>query len=462
MPRKPPSKSAKPAPAASSAPAAAPARRAHLAPARFIARGEMTQPHPISGWGFNDIQAALDAHSSGQFSQSELLYHAARRIDRIYGGLESRCNAVRAYPFTLTVPAGAPDALKARAAELEASWPALVLSEADRSEVVERVVMMGFCIARVQWLYVDGQQAPKLTSWTHSNCWYDVVRRCYVVHDESGQPVYIPHDGDGKEWVVFSQGGSRPWLKGAILPLGRCLAYLALTTDQWSRYNDAEGLAIKGVKTPEIKRESEEARKLWDVVGELVGGDNVLLPEGFDLKLITSAARGSAFKTFEVFHHILQAGVAIVLLGHASAQESVNGAGTYGSTAAALSVAADRSISDVSVLAAALAPLMRTWVKVNFTAALYKTPRPLAAYAPLPRWNTKPPEDQAATAETRQKNANAVKALSDAAGGITVLVAAGLDLAGVLRMCGMPMIAPGQIVPALPVPSISSKSEETN
>lgn len=157
-----------------------------------------------------------------------------------------------------------------------------------------------------------------------------------------------------------------------------------------------------------------------------------------------SAARGSAFKTFEGMHHILQAGVAIVLLGHASAQESVSGAGTYGSTAAALSVAADRSISDVSVLSAALQLLMRTWVRVNFTAARYKTERPLQSYAPRACWATKPPEDQAAAAETRQKNANAVKALADAAGGMTALVSAGLDLTATLKMCGMPMVQVAQ------------------
>lgn len=415
-----------------------------MAPARFIRKGEMYQPHPISGWSFTDIQTALDSHSSGMFSDAERLYHAARRIDRIYGGLESRCNAVRAYPFTLTVPAGAPAALRERAAELEADWSSLVLSEADRSEVVERVVVFGFAICRVTWNYTDGQQAPRLKPWSHANCWYDQVARSFVVHDEHGTPIHVPPDGDGAEWVVFSQGGSRPWLRGAILPLGRCLAYLALTSDQWARFNDAEGLAIKGLVTPEIKRESEEAKKLWDIAGELVGGDTVLLPQGFDMKLITSAARGSAFKTFEGMHHILQAGVAIVLLGHASAQESVSGAGTYGSTAAALSVAADRSISDVSVLSAALQPLMRTWVKVNFTASRYKTERPMQSYAPRACWATKPPEDQAAAADVRSKNAGAVKALADAAGGMTALVSAGLDLAATLRMCGMPMVQAAQ------------------
>ena len=444
---------------ASPAPVKAPAKRARLAPSRFVKRGEMVQPHPLSGWTFGDIQDALDQHSSGQFTRSEMLYHACRRVDRIYGGLESRCNAVRAFPFGLSIPDGAPEALVSRAAELEAGWSSLVLSEADRSEVVERVVIFGFCICRVTWTYTDGQQVPRLRPWTHANCWYDPLARSYVVVDDGGTQIHVPLDGDGVEWVVFSQGGSRPWLRGAILPLGRCLAYLALTSDQWSRFNDAEGLAIKGVVTPEIKRESEEAKKLWDVVGELVGGDSVLLPAGFDLKLITSASRGTAYKTFADFHAVLQAGVAIVLLGHASAQESVNGAGTYGSTAAALQVAADRSISDVSVLAAALAPLMRTWVRVNFTASRYETPRPLVAYAPRACWVTTPPEDQAKSAETRAKNAAAVKSLVESLGA-EALVSAGLDVAGVLRMCGMPMKeGPGYTAPALPA---ASTSEETN
>ena len=419
----------------------------------------MTPPNPISGWTSADIQTVIDLHSAGQFSRSEDLYHALRRVDRIYAGLESRCNAVRNYPFALKVPDGAPQRLKDYAASLQGAWSSHVLSEADRAEVVERVVVFGFTICRVQWVYCMGQQVPRLQPWGHSGCWWDVTRRCYIVTDADGRQHDVPPCGDGREWVVFSQGGLRPWLKGAILPLGRLLAYLALTTDQWSRFNDAEGLCVKGLIVPEVKREGAESQKLWDVAGELVGGDTVLLPSGFDLKLITSISRGTAYLTFRELYHILVAGVAIVLLGHSAAQETTGKTGTYGSTAAALEVASSRSIADVSVLSASLAPLLSQWVAVNFDSKLYETPLPLHAYAPCAVWDTKPPEDQAAAADCRAKNASAVKALVDALGA-EALVKAGLDLAGVLKLCGMPMReGPGYTAPALPAPSTS---EETN
>ena len=82
---------------------------------------------------------------------------------------------------------------------------------------------------------------------------------------------------------------------------------------------------------------------------------------------------------------------------------------------------------------------MRSWVSANFDPKLYQLPRPLLAYSPLPCWDTAEPEDKAAAADTRQKNASALKALTDAAGGMDALVKAGLDLTATLRMCGMPM-----------------------
>lgn len=420
-------------------PAAASPSKRRLGPRSYSARAELTPAYPMSGMTPDRIMAIVDSHMQGQFRDSEDLYWACRRIDRIFGALESRCNAVRAFPFALKLPDGAPQRLVDYTSNLQEAWSSAVLSEAERGEVVERVVFFGFAVCRVLWTYRDGQQTPKLQPWTHSSCWYDPSARDFVVQDAEGHQNRVPLAGDGKEWVVFSAGGQRPWLKGACLPLGRLLAYLGLGYDRWAAFNDTEGQSIKGLITPAIKRESEEVQKLWVTAGELRGGDTVLLPEGFDLKYIQSAARSGAHKTFEEFIAVVERGIAIVLLGHSAAQETTGKTGTYGSTAAALAVARDKSVTDIEVLAAALVPLMRSWVSANFDAKLYQLPRPLLAYSPLPCWDTAEPEDKAAAADTRQKNANAVKALTDAAGGIDALVKAGLDLTATLRMCGMPM-----------------------
>ena len=223
-------------------------------------------------------------------------------------------------------------------------------------------------------------------------------------------------------------------------------AALPQAYDRWASYNDKEAEAIRVVKCPALQRESRDAQDQWASASELRGGDTMLAPEGWGLDLVESKS-ANKYETFEKLLQAVERGIAIVILGHSSAQETTGASGTYGSTAAALAVAADRSVTDVVVLATALADVMRLWVSVNFTASLYPTPRPLQSYAPLPHWNTTPPEDAAKSAETRHKNAGAVKALSDAAGGIAALVTAGMDLAGVLRLCGMPMVPAQQAAP---------------
>ena len=89
--------------------------------------------------------AAREAHDQGQWAQAESLYAALRTIDRIHAALESRCNAVRAFGFALTCPrpGEAPARLCEAAATLHESWPAVVMSEMTRSEIIERVVMFG-------------------------------------------------------------------------------------------------------------------------------------------------------------------------------------------------------------------------------------------------------------------------------------------------------------------------------
>ena len=144
------------------APARAPAKgkpgkRAPLpAPAQILTR-EQWPIRPISGWTAEAIMAAREAHDQGQWAQAESLYAALRTIDRIHAALESRCNAVRAFGFALTCPrpGEAPARLCEAAATLHESWPAVVMSEMTRSEIIERVVMFGFCLARVQWISIS-------------------------------------------------------------------------------------------------------------------------------------------------------------------------------------------------------------------------------------------------------------------------------------------------------------------
>ena len=409
-----------------------------LAAAAFVKTREQTPVIPISGWDAGAIMDALEAHDMGQWRTPELLYWAMRKVDRIFGALGSRCNAIRQFPFSLCTPEGAPDRLAAAVKTLDQAWSDVVLSEADRGEVIERVVVFGFAVCRVQWTYRDGLRVPCLQPWSQGSMYYDWAQRIFKLTDEAGKVHDVPLSGVPGEWVVFHLGGSTPWLKGAIRPLSRLFAYIAQTYDRWSHYNDNQAEAIRVVKTPALKREQGEVQALVETTSGLRGGDTFLAPEGFGLDLVESKATG--YKTFPDFLREQTAGVSIILLGHSSAQSNDGATGTYGSLQAALEVARDLSVTDVTVLATALAPLLRVWVLVNFDTRLYATVKPLQHYAPRACWDTALPEDKAAAAEVCSKTASAVAQLASAAGGMDALVRAGLDLKATLERCGLPLI----------------------
>ena len=159
--------------------------------------------------------------------------------------------------------------MKVMASSLQESWGEC-LPETDRSEIVKRVIIFGFAVARVSWTLHDGQQIFKLKPWTHSSITYDFQARVLRGLDADGVQVEI-RDGD-PEWVIFSRGGEQPWLSGDIRKLGRLYFLESFLFDRWAASADTEASAIRGVHTPALKREQEEVQKLWAVVDQLRGG----------------------------------------------------------------------------------------------------------------------------------------------------------------------------------------------
>lgn len=419
------------------APKKAPAKKAALAAEYFVRRRELLPVQPVFGWTPEDIMTAVESFDRGQFRQAEALYAALTKDPRIGPALESRANALRRLPFSLRVRRDAPQAVKDAAELLQENWTECV-SETDRSQIVKRVIMFGFCVGRLKWTLKDGQLIFSVTPWTHSSLWYDWGRRGIYGLDETGKEVRI--QDDGQEWIVFSKGGERPWLDGDLRKLGRLYFLESFFLDRLAAYCDTQGQAIKGVKTPALKRESEEVKKLWAIVDQLRGGDSVLLPEGFDLKLIESGADG--FRCFIEGIEWVDRSYAIVLLGHSLSQETTGKSGTWGATRAAIVVTAELTTGDVSLLSGPLSrgPL-RTWCRVNFTPSLYpELRRPLISYAPTAFWDTSELADKAAAAATALTTAQATStflAAAQAAG--AKIDELKIDWATLAERCGLPL-----------------------
>ena len=91
---------------------------------------------------------------------------------------------------------------------------------------------------------------------------------------------------DGDPWIVFSTGGMRPWLNGAIRKLAFPFFMLINAQYRWTEFNDVEAEAFKYLTGPVQTREQVEAGRLVSKLSLIRAGDTVFLPEGYDFKLL--------------------------------------------------------------------------------------------------------------------------------------------------------------------------------
>lgn len=366
---------------------------------------------PLWGWNKDRIQAAAVAMDSGQFADAEDLYEGMTRYGRIASALERRAEGVRKFEFSLELKDGTPEAVKYYAELLEDAWDEQVLSEVDRSEVVMRVVWFGFCVARIHKPVIDGQRVPQFKPWTHRTLKWEATRRGWTGQDDQGEEVFIPRDGDD-EWVVFSRGGLRPWLKGVGRQLARIFAQILQTEDLWDASNREVGYALKVLTVPNALREQAEVEKAWAVVRKLRAGDTWLTPEGYKLDLLESK-RGDSHENFKSRLDTLAASISIIILGHNLTQETKSG--SLAATEAAMEVPREASVTDATILKVGYRPVLRLWMRLNFNPDFYKTPKPFLSYAPCPEFDTEPPADEQKEAETGHKNSLALDVFVGAA-----------------------------------------------
>lgn len=357
-----------------------------LQPFDFKVIREIFPVAPSSGWTMEQILSAIDSHDQGNFQSSELLYHAMTKQPRIGAALDKRAHFIRNFPFHLEPNKEAPIRINKMAKEWEENF-SVTLSDDTLAEIIRRTVMFGFCIARHSYTIECGQIIPVLEVWSHSSCYYNQLERCFYVASKEGQLLKV----SGDPWVVFSTGGMRPWLNGAIRKLGFPFFLLINAEYRWADFNDTEAEAIKYITGPVQTREQIEAGKLVSQISIMRAGDTVFVPEGYDFKLLTSQGRGSAYKTFADLIDQCNKDISIVLLGNNLVQE-IEG-GSHAAATAAFDGLYDLAKSDASVLHPIYSATCRLWIEKNFTPEIYNEVS-LLPFRPRPIWDVRKPEDQ--------------------------------------------------------------------
>src|SRR5262249_45545173 len=160
-----------------------------------------------------------------------------------------------------------------------------------REEIVERTLIFGFMVCRLQWTTDRGQRMPIFQPWTHSSLLWRQDIWAY-----QGQSFGTGPEGigiiraDGREWGIFCIGGTRPWLKGLIRILAFIYFGIITGDDRWINFNDAFAEPKQKRVVPRLTRENAEAIRAYNKEQKMRGGDMVLCPQdpatgrGYDLE----------------------------------------------------------------------------------------------------------------------------------------------------------------------------------
>lgn len=344
-------------------------KRPELTAADFKANREMYPVYPLAGWTPERIIQMMEQHDIGNFVSSELFYQALRKEGLISAALAMRRESALEYAGTLQCPKEAPEEMHVWVQDLSRNWQT-VLPDAVRGECMERMNVFGFAVCRIQWTWESGQRQPIFHLWTHSSLQYrtDLSSPDNPVYQGLSEDRGVEYiNNDGREWVVFSLGGTRPWLGGMLRALA--FVYFGIITgdDRWLNFNDKFAEPVRIQYTPRLMRESVEAQRLYEKVEWMRGGDLHVQPreekdKGYDFRYEQVDAQG--FETLKEQLERFDMRAAIIILGHNLLQQ-VKG-GSLAAMKEAKGLLRTKSVTDLRNCSSACEPLSKVWARANF------------------------------------------------------------------------------------------------
>lgn len=264
-------------------------------------RGSVTEVFrdlPISPlytkWTVSSVEAALVAHTEGQFFSSGRLIDSISTDDRVISALGARVGALLG--LETFYERADEDADGAVLAAWSKAWPSCIAppEQGDQTDAIKRTAhMAGFSVSEIVWDTSVTPWQPYLKPWDTSLFYYDRSLRSLIALTEDGPEVVTP--GDGK-WFVHAPGGvHRAWMSGLVTPLALPWFLRMLARRDWARYSERHGMPLLKAKMPSLADAEDKKRFESDLV--TMGSEAVVtLPqgfdgEGFDVELLEAAAQ---------------------------------------------------------------------------------------------------------------------------------------------------------------------------
>lgn len=391
-----------------------------------------------SDWTVARTRQALRDHMAGQFTDSAMLVDAVVGDERVAADLRTRSLAVLGCPFSLDAsPEGDRRRAESVAKELRRSWKRL-FPASTLAGLLRWSVTMGFGLASVGWTASSSSWEPDLTLWHPQHTNWDDMAKAFEAQSKSGPVRVAPGAG---AWLLHAPSGARPWADAAVRGVAVPWLFRQHARRDWARYTEKHLFAVTAGTLPTGTSKPEKDAFLADL--RRLGSEGVvLLPKsadgsGFDLRFI-EPANSEAWKAAEGALYHCDVSIAVAFLGQASnAQEG----GSYAKATALNTIRQDLLEADAAALAETIRDqVLRPWALWNFGDA---------DLAPVPRWDTRPPEDAKRAAEVAASYAQSLPAWQSLAAtqGLEV------DVDALARAVGMPL-RPATKPAAKPAPSL--------
>jgi phage gp29-like protein len=382
-----------------------------------------TEIPPVSFSDFDNlarVKAALAELEAGRFEQAADLIDAMGRDDRIEGVTATRLDALHGAEFSFDVPEGEEQNKQAEeiADEARRGWPRWIPEDAQR-DLRFWGLWLGVSIAQVRWELGDTWE-PRVEVWHGRNIRWDgdaerkvgdkVERGCYVVSAKEGQTQVWRGD---PRWIVYTPYGyRRGWMRGLVRSLAVPWLIRQWAYRDWAGHSEAHGSPSKLARVPP-GTEPKEKRKFLREVALLAKRSAILLEQGkksqtgetpgYDVDLLEASA--DSHQVFKELKAAVDTDIAVRVKGQNLTTEVKTG--SYAATAAHREVDDDKLRFDAETTSTCLREqLLIPWAAFNHGSG---------ELAPWPCWDTEPPEDLKARAETLDKLGDGLKKLGDAA-----------------------------------------------
>lgn len=321
--------------------------------------------------------------------------------DRVQGVLKVRTYGLTKLPISFEDGTG-PAVIRRRAVralQAQEDWFSIA-PENVQAQISSWGIMLGVCPVQKVWQTgPKGRPIPVLDQWNPRYLQFADGQWTIDTQEKGRVPVER-----GMRWAMYLPfGPKRPWLQGAWRAVSRwwLLKQYAQNDVALAGQNAA---GIRTVTTPkqdgpvnkDDSRNDIKRKQLAQELSDMGRRASLALPPGWDLKLVQASA--STHAIYEAQINLANSAIAIALAGQNLTSEV-----TGGSYAAA---DVHRVIGQVLIAGDAEAQstfyhddVLGDWAAYNFGAS---------EIAPWPTWDTSPPEDLKARAETMSATARAI------------------------------------------------------